>query len=112
MPSSHLSPEVNANLLRLQLNGGLNYDRLPNGSLIEVKTKNTTYQVRKLAATDMIKGSEKYCPDWTACYVSGSTWGGSMIVPRFIGNGMFLEFRIGDSNKVVVTTAIRSAKVL
>ncbi len=106
----NLSPDINANLLRLELNGGINVDSLPVGSIVEVQTSNTLYRINKLSATEQIIGHAKYCPTWRDCYIAGSTWGGSMIVARFIGNGMHLEFHVGGRR--VTTSAIRSVKVL
>src|SRR5882672_9604573 len=92
----NLSPEINANLLRLELNGGVHFDKLPAGAIVEVQTRNTLYTIRKEIDRTLIRGHAKYCPEWTECHINGSTWGGSMIVGDFIGNGMHLEVSTAD----------------
>lgn len=110
MSHSNLSDEINANLLRLELNGGLDFDALPAGSIVEVQTKNTLYTIRKEVARTLIKGHSKYCPEWVECHIAGSTWGGSMLKIGFIGNGMHLEFTF--NGKTITTSPIRSVKVI
>jgi hypothetical protein len=110
MQHPNLSDDINANLLRLELNGGVHFDKLPAGAIVEVQTRNTLYTVRKEIDRTLIRGG-RCAPQWAECRINGSTWGGSMIVGGFIGNGMYLEVSLPD-RKTITTTAIRSVKVL
>lgn len=106
-----LTPELNAKLRDMELAGGIWYDKLPVGSVVEVQTKNTRYILEKRSDTQsFIQGNAKYCPIPTECRINGSTFGGSMIRIGWLGVGMFLEFQMGGGT--ITTSQIESVRLL
>lgn len=106
MSHPNLSAEINAALAQSERDGGIWLKDVPSNCGIEVQTQNTLYQIRRLGEGWEIKGHARFCPDWTPCIISGSTWGGSMLKMGFIGVGMHLEF-CSDQHGRVVTSPIR-----
>lgn len=107
----NLSPEINAAMREMELNGGIWYDKLPAGSVVQVQTKNTLYVIEKRSDTQsFITGHPKYCPIPTECRINGSTFGGSMLRIGWLGVGMHLEFCLGDG--VITTSQIQDVRVL
>ena len=92
-PSPYLSDDLNKKIVESQLQGGANINQLAPGHVLVVQTRNTQYQIcREKNGELLIRGNAKYCPDWTKCYVHGSTFGGSMLKMGFVGRGMYMEF--------------------
>lgn len=112
MNHPNLSDDINANLLRLELNGGLDLQALPIGTVIEVQTKNTLYTLKKLddKAAYEISGHHHFCPTPVKGWVAGSTWGGSMLKIGFIGNGMHMEFGV-PGHRVLTTSPVREVRI-
>ncbi len=94
MPHPNFSDEVNRNVAKSEVEGGVYLDRLSEGAVLEVETQHHGYTiVIGGRGRDLISGHPKYCPDPVQVRIEGSTWGGTMLKLRFIGRGMCLEFR-------------------
>jgi hypothetical protein len=103
-PHPHLSDEINANLAASEIAGGAKIVDLPIGRTLLVKTKNTTYRIRRESQeVYTIHGHAKYCPTPTPCSIHGSTWGGSMLKMGYVGRGMHLEFGIRGHGTITTT---------
>jgi hypothetical protein len=106
MPHPNLSPEVNRNLTRSEIEGGVYLDDLSDGVVLEVETQNHGYTiVTGSHGNDLIWGHPQYCPSPVVVKIAGSTWGGSMLKVRFLGRGMHLEFK-HPTYQTIITSRI------
>lgn len=89
----HFSDDVNRNIIRSEVEGGVYLDDLLPGSRLSIQTRNRVYELVFLGdGAALISGHPQICPEPVEVQIQGSTWGGSMIKLRFIGRGMFLEY--------------------
>jgi hypothetical protein len=106
MPHPNLSDEVNRNIAKSEIEGGVLLDNLPDGEVLEVETQNRWYTiVNRGSGRALISGHPKFCPQPVPVRIAGSTWGGSMIKLRFIGRGMHIEFR-HPTFKTIITSRV------
>jgi hypothetical protein len=90
----NLSDEVNRNIIRSEIEGGVELDRLAEGDVLHVETLSRLYTiVYRGEGRALIAGHPRFCPYPTPVRIEGSTWGGSMLKTRYVGRGMHLEFR-------------------
>ena len=93
-PHPNLSDQINSNVIRSELEGGVHLRDLPLGAVLEVQTCQRWYTIVNQGDGEaLISGHPEYCPDPVLVKIHGSTWGGSMLKEQFIGRGMHLEFR-------------------
>jgi hypothetical protein len=103
-PHPNLSDEINSNVVRSDIEGGVHLRDLPPGAVLEVQTCQRWYTIVNQGDGDvLISGHPEYCPDPVLVKIHGSTWGGSMLREQFIGRGMHLEFR--HPNFLPITTS-------
>ena len=89
-----LNEGINQNACQSEREEGLCLDNLKVGDLLELETKNRTYIIENRGNGQiLISGHPKYCPQPTPVELYGSTWGGIILKPRFIGRHMQLAFR-------------------
>lgn len=98
----NLSPEINAALRSLDTMTGLFLNDLPVGYRAEVKTKNHTYLCSREG--NIVGGM------YDGYRVNGSTFGGSMIRPWWVGKGMYLELQ--RHPRVVTTSEIQEVNIV
>ena len=92
---------------------GWYFEQLEVGQWLEVQTQESVYIIERRKDGFYISGNQKYCPDPVKAKIKGSTFGGSAIMPGFIGRGMYLEFSIPESHpSPIVTSRIKSIKVM
>jgi hypothetical protein len=102
----HLSDSVNRNIIRSEIEGGVYLGDLPPGSVLSIRTRNRVYEMVVLdAGAALISGHPEFCPEPTKVLIHGSTWGGPMIMTRYLGRGMHLEFK-HPQHQVIVTSRI------
>jgi len=88
------SDEVNRNIEQLEIEDGVRVDGLSDDMLPEVEARNRWYTMLICGVgKELIWGHPHYCPEPVPVRIKGSTWGGSMLKVRYIGQGMRLEFR-------------------
>src|SRR5262245_60651375 len=84
-PHLNLSEEVNTNIVRSEIEGGVYLDDLSEGAVLEVETQNHEYIiVTGCRGSTLISGHPQYCPTPVEVRIAGSTWGGSMLKARFV----------------------------
>jgi hypothetical protein len=92
-PHPNLSDDVNGNIVRSEVEGGVFLQDLPLESGVQIQTRHHWYTLVRCAdGGELISGHPEFCPRPVRVRVQGSTWGGSMLKLRFVGRGMQLEF--------------------
>lgn len=105
-PHPNFSDAVNRNVVQTEIEGGVNLNDVPPEAVLEVQTKNHVYTiVHKGWGHALISGHPDFCPSPVEVQIHGSTWGGSMIMTRYIGRGMHLEFA-HPLHQVIITSRI------
>lgn len=106
-PHSALSDEVNRNIVRSEIEGGVYLIDLPPNTTLEIETQNRWYTlVHQGHGKALISGHPRFCPEPVMVRVTGSNWGGSMVKQSYVGRGMHLEFRHPDYKAPIITSAI------
>lgn len=93
---------------------GVNIRKLSPGTIIQARTRNSLYEfvvINPHAGEVKAKGG-KHIPDERAMNFVGSTYGGSMIKPLWIGFGMNMELHYPGTKRILTTTGVRWAKVI
>ena len=107
-PHPNLSDAVNHNIIQSEIEGGVSVMDLAPETTLLVHTQHTCYTVVILEdGRALISGHPQYCPRPILVQLEGSTWGGSMLKPRYIGRGMCLEFRHPMYGAPIVTSRIQ-----
>jgi hypothetical protein len=110
-PHSNLSDEVNRNIVRSEIEGGVFLEDVPPSTVLQIQTMHHCYTAILLdSSRALISGHPEYCPRPVLVAIAGSTWGGSMLKLRFIGRGMHLEFRHPEYQTPIVTSPIREIR--
>jgi hypothetical protein len=116
-PHHNLSDEINRNIIRSEIEGGVDLRRLPHQATLEVATQNHRYVLvmerdNNAESKAWIAGHPRFCPEPVLVQISGSNWGGSMIKSNYLGRGMHMEFRHPEFPGVIVTSPIIDIRVL
>jgi hypothetical protein len=105
-PNPHLSDSVNRNIIQAEIEGGVYLRDLPPGSVLSIQTRNRAYRMVVLGnGAALLSGHPEFCPEPTEVQIHGSTWGGPMIMSKYLGRGMHLEFERPE-NQVITTSRI------
>ena len=111
-PHANFSNEINRNICRSEIEGGVCLDNLSVGARLEVETKNRLYLLENRGGAQvLISGHPQHCPQPVLVNLHGSTWGTPLIKMRFIGRGMHLEYRCPPCG-VIRTSRIREIREL
>ncbi|HSY65274.1 MAG TPA: hypothetical protein VK829_11785 [Terriglobales bacterium] len=111
IPHANLSDEVNANIVRSEIEGGVSLGDLPPSTVLEIQTQHHRYTAVFLGESQaLISGHPEYCPEPVLVAIAGSTWGGSMLKLRYIGRGMHLEFCHPEYRTPIVTSRIQEVR--
>lgn len=107
VPHPNLSDQINRNIIRSEIEGGVYLRDLPDQSELEVWTQNRGYRLTVLAdGHALISGHPEFCPEPVLVRITGSNWGGSMLKAAYLGRGMHLEYRHPDYRGPIVTSTI------
>jgi len=107
VPHRNLSDQINGNIIRSEIEGGVYLRDLPHASTLEVITRNRGYTLVLLRDGDAwISGHPEFCPEPVLVRIAGSNWGGSMLKAAFVGRGMHLEYRHPNYRGPIVTSTI------
>ena len=111
-PHHNLSDQINDNIIRSEIEGGVDLRHLPLESTLEVETRNRAYTlVMQSDGQALISGHPEFCPEPVLVHINGSNWGGSMIRTAYLGRGMHLEFRHPNYEGLIVTSAIQESRL-
>ena len=111
-PLPVFSDEINRNIVRSEVEGGVFLKDLPEGSRLEVRTENRASLIVTCGGSKaLISGHPELCPDPVMVSIHGSSWGGSMLKMGYIGRGMHLEFR-HPAFRIVTTSPILEIQML
>jgi hypothetical protein len=103
----NLSDQINRNIVRSEIEGGVFLKDLPGESTLEVATQNRRYTVVLLGdGQALISGHPEFCPEPVLVRISGSNWGGSMLKTQYLGRGMHMEYRHPRYRGPIVTSRI------
>jgi len=91
---------------------GIDIRRLPIGTRIRVRTRNTVYHMIIRGDREVTVRGGRYFPFPTRTYLPGSTWGGSMLMVGWIGHSMNIELHHPLTDKIVTTTSVQEAEVI
>ncbi len=106
-PHAALDDRINRDFIRSEIEGGVYLERLPRGTELEIRTENRSYRIRCCGEKQvLISGHPVYCPEPVLVELQGSTWGGSMMRPAYIGRGMHLEFRHPEFATIVTSPVV------
>lgn len=107
----NLDPLTQTRIVQSEIEGGVFLRDVPDGGKLEVETKSRVYTIHKIADRDYrISGHPKYCPGPTRAYITGSTFGGSLLKAGFIGRGMRLEFSTDEHDGTILTSIIHDVR--
>ncbi len=110
-PHPNLSDAVNRNIIGSEIEGGVFLDRLQPHSVLQIQTQHRCYTAVMLGGSQaLISGHPEYCPEPILVAIAGSTWGGSMLKPRFVGRGMHLEFCHPEYSTPIVTSRVQEIR--
>ena len=106
-PHPNLSDRVNHHIVQSEIEGGVALQDLAPESVLLIQTQHSCYTiVLQNAGQALISGHPQFCPKPVLVILEGSTWGGSMLKPGYIGRGMHLEFRHPQYEAPIVTSRI------
>ncbi len=107
----NFSDEVNGNIVQSEIEGGVFLHDLPPATVLEIQTQHHCYLVVLLDENNvLISGHPEFCPEPIKVAIAGSTWGGSMLKRRFVGRGMYLEFRHPQYQTPIVTSRVQEIR--
>jgi hypothetical protein len=107
VPHQNLSDQINGNIIRSEIEGGVYLRDLPEESTIEVATQNRRYTLVLLGGGQaLICGHPEFCPEPVEVRIHGCNWGGSMLKAAYLGRGMHLEYRHPNYRGPIVTSPI------
>ena len=112
-PHQNLSDQINGNIIRSEIEGGVYLKDLPDEATLEVVTQNRGYtMIVRRDGSAWIWGHPEFCPEPVLVRITGCNWGGSMLKTAYLGRGMHLEFRHPDYRGPIVTSQIVDIRVL
>jgi hypothetical protein len=59
---------------------------------LEVRTRNSVYQITMLGGGRVLVRGGAFFPDWTEAHLAGATLGGSFLKMNWVGAGFCMEF--------------------
>jgi hypothetical protein len=101
-PHPNWDDRVNDNITRSEAEGGAWLKDLAVGKQLSVVTRNQVFVIQRREDGLYISDALGMVP----VTIAGSTWGGSMLRMKFIGIGMFMEYRPATSDRVLLSAEI------
>jgi hypothetical protein len=107
-PHANLSDDVNDNIVRSEIEGGVFLSELQPRTVLQIQTQHHCYTALFLGDNQaLIWGHPEFCPQPVPVAIAGSTWGGTMLKVRYVGRGMRLEFHHPGYRTPIVTSPIQ-----
>lgn len=111
MPHPNFSDEVNGNIVRSEIEGGVFLRDLQPETVLQIRTCHHNYTAVFLGDNQaLISGHPQICPNPVPVAIAGSTWGGTMLKLHFLGRGMRLEFHHPGYRTPIVTSPIQEIR--
>lgn len=107
-PHPNWDDRINDNITRSETEGGAWLKDLVVGKRLSVVTRDRVFVIER--REDSLYISDQRDPVPVPVTIAGSTWGGSMLKMKFIGIGMFMEYRPATSARVLLSTEILDVK--
>jgi len=105
--SPNLSDEVNRQIIRSEIEGGVYLRDLRCGAVLQIEMQDWVCTFQYCGENEaLVSGHGRICPQPVRVQVAGSTWGGSMLKQYFIGRGMHLEFNHPTFGRVVTASIL------
>lgn len=105
------SGELRRIVARERVEGGVDLRPLPKGSVVEARTKNSTYTIQLgESGTILLSGHAEHCPEPTSVLSVGSVLLTGSVCDGYLAPGMRMEFRVGTRR--VFTSRLTSVQVL
>ena len=74
----HFADSINRNIIRSEIEGGVELNDLPPGTALSIQTWSRVYELVLLGdGAALISGHPEFCPEPVEVQIQGSTWGGS-----------------------------------
>ena len=89
---------------------GVSLRLLPPIAQLEVRTRNSTYQITVLGTGRVMVLGGAFFPVWSEAHLCGSTLGGSMLKLDWVGCGFSMEFL--HQGERIVTTRVRAIRIV
>ena len=110
-PHPNFSDEVNSNIVRSEIEGGVFLRDLQPETVLQIKTCHHCYTAVFLGDNQaLISGHPQICPRPVPVAIAGSTWGGTMLKLHYLGRGMRLEFHHPGYRTPIVTSPIQEIR--
>jgi hypothetical protein len=111
---THLTPGIAELLARQEAAEGLDFSTLKKGTILKVRTVTSEYVMFIMRDGEVRVAGGRHFPQPTKATFNGSTWGGSMLKPGWIGQGMSMEFtfKTNDGLKTVLSSGVQAVKVI
>jgi len=107
LPHPNLGEQVNSNIIRSEIEGGVYLCKLEIDSRLEIETRNRRYVLVNRGDGDaLLSGHPEFCPEPVLVKIHGSNWGGSMLKADFVGRGMHMEFSHPAYKGSIVTSPV------
>jgi hypothetical protein len=98
-------------IVQSEVEGGVFLADLPRHTILEIQTLNRCYLAEFLGEGEaLISGHPYYCPKPVLVAIVGSSWGGSLLKPAYVGRGMHLEFHHPEYHAPIVTSPIQDIR--
>ncbi len=105
-PHPNFGDAINRNVVQSEIEGGVHLNDVPPDTVLWVHTRNHIYTiVHQGWGRALISGHPVFCPEPVEVQIHGSTWGGAMIMTKYLGRGMHLEFQ-HPVHQVIITSPI------
>jgi hypothetical protein len=112
LPHQNLSDEINRNIIRSEIEGGVYLRDLPEAAKVEVQTRNRYYTiVPRRDGSAWISGHPEFCPEPVLVQICGCNWGGSMPRSRISDAGCIWNSASAVWGPII-TSAIVDIRVL
>lgn len=108
MPSA--APTLGRFAQSVEASEGVSLSSLAPIDQLEVRTRNSVYQITVLGAGRVMVRGGSFFPEWSAAHLAGSTLGGSFLKMNWIGYGFSMEFL--HQGQRIVTTRVRSIRTM
>jgi hypothetical protein len=106
------SEQVNHNIIRSEIEGGVYLRDLARGAVLEIETMDWTCRLIYCGQDQAwVSGHPKFCPEPVQVHIAGSTWGGSMLKQFFIGRGMHLELLHPAHGRILTSPIVEISEV-